>query len=303
MKTNELQNGAYKILLAQFKTHLQTLNYSDGVVKSSARAIKEYLKYIEDKDYVLQKVSTNEIKEWFIHLEKRTNQKTGLGLSLSYLKKIKSCLELFYKFLRLTQTESYPIPSFPEIRSGTFVPKVLTKEEVQTLFKCCDHSLLGKRNKAMLAFYYGCGLRRQEATNLNIEDVDLNKGTVFIAKSKTHRQRIVFMSENIQKIIEDYLFNVREKIIPSDKTESALLISERGQRMSIETAVYVLKKIINESDSKPLKEKKPSIHTLRHSIATHLLQAGMKLENISLFLGHKSMDSTQLYTHLANENR
>lgn len=298
MKTKELHNGAYKILHAQFKTHLQTLNYSKGTVDASVRAVKEYLHKIENSQQKLIDISTKEIKEYFVYLEHRKNEKTGLGLSLSYLKKIRTSLELFYKFLQLTQTEEYPIPSFPEIKSGTFVPKVLTKDEVHILFNSCDESLIGKRNKAMLSLYYGCGLRRQEAINLNVEDLDLNKNTVFIAKSKTHRQRIVFMSENIQKIMEDYLFNIREKIIPSDKSETALLVSERGQRISKERVNQLMQKIVKDSNSKSLKEKRPGLHTLRHSIATHLLQAGMKLENISLFLGHKSLDSTQIYTHL-----
>lgn len=304
MKKKELQNGMYRNLIAEFKAHLQALNYSEGIVYSSTRAIKEYLLHIENKQIKLIDASTKEVKDFFDVLEKRTNLNTGLGLSLGYLKKIKSCLELFYKFLHLTQTNTnYPVPSFPEIKGSTYIPKVLTKEEVQSLFSSCDHSLIGKRNKAMLALYYGCGLRRQEATNLNIEDLDLNKNTVFIAKSKTHRQRIVFMSENIQKILEDYMFNTREKIIPSDKSENALLVSERGQRLSIHTANYIMQNLVRESSSKSIKEKKPSLHTLRHSIATHLLQAGMKLENISLFLGHRSLDSTQIYTHLANENK
>ncbi len=294
----ELHNVAYQNLYAQFKTHLQTLNYSIGTVDSAIRATKEYLKKIENSELKLIEMSSKEIKEYFKYLEYRKNEKTGLGLSLSYLKKIKSSLELFYKFLQLTQVEEYPSPSFPEIKSGKTTPKVLTKEEVNSLFNFCDESLLGKRNKAMLALYYGCGLRRQEGTNLNVEDLDLNKGSVFVSKSKTHRQRIVFISENIQKILEDYMFNVREKIISSDKSVSAFLVSERGERMSVETAVYAFKKMIKEGNSKDLKTKNPSLHTLRHSIATHLLQAGMKLENISLFLGHRSLDSTQIYTHL-----
>lgn len=304
MKTNELQNGAYKNLIAQFKTHLQTVNYSDGTIRSAQNATKDYLKYVEDKELNLKEIATIEVKEYFSFLEKRTNQKTGLGLSLSYLKKIKSSLQLFYEFLRLTQPdENYPSPSFPDIKNSRYTPKILTKEEVQQLFKTCENSLLGKRNETLLAMYYGCGLRRQEAVNLNVEDIDLNKGAVFIAKSKTHRQRFVFMSENTQKIVENYLFNVREKIVSSEKSESAFLVTENGNRMSVEIAVYSIKKLISETKNQELIQKKPSIHTLRHSIATHLLQAGMKLENIALFLGHRSLDSTQIYTHLSNENK
>ena len=154
----------------------------------------------------------------------------------------------------------------------------------------------------MLALYYGCGLRRQEGTELNVEDIDFAKGSIFISKSKTHNQRLVFMSDNIQKMLEDYIYNVREKIVCSEKSESAFLVSERGQRISVGTVTYILNKLVLETKNQVIIEKKPSLHTLRHSIATHLLKQGMKLENIALFLGHRSLDSTQIYTHLSNQN-
>jgi integrase/recombinase XerD len=201
---------------------------------------------------------------------------------------------LFYDFLKVSQTIHFEQIVFPEIKKGIYIPTVLSKEGVQTLFKTCDDSLLGKRNKALLAIYYGCGLRRQEGTDLNIEDIDLNKGQIFIAKSKTRRQRNVPINKSMLDIVEDYLFNVREKLIDQEDSQNAFLVTEKGNRLAKETVVYILKSLLKEAKI----TTKASPHTLRHSIATHLLQSGMKLENISLFLGHRSLDSTQIYTHL-----
>ena len=298
MKENEMQNGAYKILLAQFERHLQIVNYSKGTVKSAVNSTKDYLFYLEENQTKLIQTTTIQIAEYFQYLEKRTNKKTGLGLSMNYLQKIKSALILFYEFLNLTQTENYTNPVFPNIKGSKVVPKVLTKEEVQQLFNVCDNTLLGVRNKALLAIYYGCGLRRQEGTNLNIEDLDLNKGSVFISKSKTHHQRNVPINKSMLMILEDYLFNVREKLIDKSESQTALLVTDKGNRISKESVSYILQKLLTEAKIKT----KASPHTIRHSIATHLLQSGMKLENIALFLGHKSLDSTQVYTHLKNEN-
>lgn len=303
MKTNELQNGVNKNLLAQFFTHLQTLNYAKGTIKSSVDNTKYFMEYLEEKEQELQTIQTKEIKQYFDYLQTRSNKKTGLGLSISYIQKIRSSLIQFYSFLELTQTcieqgrnESYRKPAFPVLKKGNYIPKVLSKEEIQKLFNCCDETLLGKRNKAMLAVYYGLGLRRQEGTNLNIEDVDLNKGLAFISKSKTRKQRNVPLNSEMQAIVEDYLFNVREKLIDKEQRENALLVTERGNRLAKESVVYILKKLLKEAKIKT----DASPHTLRHSIATHLLQSGMKLESIALFLGHQSLDSTQIYTHLSN---
>lgn len=303
MKKTELCNSTYKDLLAQFTAHLQSVNYAKGTVKSGVNSAKDYLLYLENRDLNFNTASTKEIQEYFDFLQERTNKNTGLGLSMSYLQKIKFGLILFYDFLHLTQevyteqgrSENYPKPIFPQIKKGNFVPKVLTKEEIEKLFKACDQTLLGKRNKALLSIYYGCGLRRQEGTALNIEDIDFNKGLIFITKSKTHRQRNVPMSANMQGILEDYLYNVREKLIDKSESQSAVLVTERGNRLSVESVMYILSKLLVEAKI----TTKASPHTLRHSIATHLLKSGMKLESIALFLGHRSLDSTQIYTHLS----
>jgi integrase/recombinase XerD len=299
MKKKEAYAGAYKEIFAQFEMNLTTVNYSKETVYGTIHNVRDYLDYLKDKQIELIETSTKEVNDYFKFLEKRINKNTGLGLSMSYLQKIRSSLVMFYDFLQISQEESYLRPIFPEIKKGIYVPTVLSKEEIQRMFLSCDESLLGKRNKALLAIYYGCGLRRQEGTDLNIEDVDLNKGQVFIAKSKTRRQRNVPINTKMQLILEDYLFNAREKLIDKADSQNAVLITERGKRLAKETVVYILKKILKDAKI----TTKASPHTIRHSIATHLLQSGMKLENISLFLGHRSLDSTQIYTHLSNNNK
>jgi integrase/recombinase XerD len=136
---------------------------------------------------------------------------------------------------------------------------------------------------------------------LNVEDIDLHKSEVFVSKSKTSTQRHVPMNEAVQKLLEDYLFNAREMLLPDSSNDGTLLISNRGKRMHPKTVDYVIKQMVNRTENEQIKENFTGLHTLRHSIATHLLQAGMKLEDIALFLGHKSIDSTQIYTHLTHQ--
>lgn len=295
-------NPKYILLLADFSTHLKTLNYSQGTNKSAVYSTKDYLIWLEnacpstDGNVALISTNTETLKLYFEKLTTQANQKTGDCLSVNYLDKIRSSLQLFYSFLRLTQTEIYPNPVFPIFKKSNSIPTVLSKTEVQLLFKMCSDDLLGKRDRAILSLYYGCSLRRQEATNLNREDVDFDRGTLFISKSKTRQQRYVFMSDEVAQFIEDYVYNVREKLLDPKQYECALLVAQGGKRMANETVVYRFKKLVEATKNKALIHKNPSLHTLRHSIATHLLHAGMKLENIALFLGHKSLDSTQIYT-------
>ena len=290
MKKLEIRDPGYTILLKAFKQHLEVLNYSGGTVYNAVNYTREYLFYLETTHTNLRRVQ--DLAHYFQYLEGRVNERRGGGLSTGSLHKHRSCLRLFYDFLRLTQgIESVRFPLLPR---ATRSPVVLTVAQVKQLFDVCDSSLLGKRNKALLALYYGLGLRRSEGVNLELTDMDFPKEEVLIRKSKTHRQRVVPMSDYVKEILEDYVFNVREKLIPDDDQTACFLVTERGKPLSKESVSYLIRKLVKSSKIK----QKASVHTLRHSIATHLLNQGMSLENIALFLGHTSLDSTQLYTHL-----
>ena len=293
---NELQIQAYKAILAEFKTHLQTVNYSKETVYNSVNSTKEYMIFLEESKSQLLEASTKEINEYFEKLKTRANQRRDGGLSMAYLHKQRHSLQLFYTFLNLSALCKQK-PVFPSLPKSQQTPKCLTKQEVKKLFEACENNLLGKRDKALLSLYYGCGLRRKEGVNLNVEDIDLERNEIFIKNAKNKQQRHVPMNEATQKLIEDYLFNAREHLLSDDKAEGAFLISERGNKITVYTVDAILQKLV-ERTKYTFPQGRIGLHILRHSIATHLLEAGMKLEDIALFLGHKSLDSTQIYTHL-----
>lgn len=294
MKQRALYSTVHKQLLIALKIHLQTLNYSNDTVFNTLRAVKEYLIFIESKNIVLSEIT--DTTHFFDHLQARTNITTGAGLSVAYLHKYRTALKLFYSYL--TIVAKLPAPEFPKLQRAKSQPSVLTISEVDRLFKACDSTLLGRRNKALLALYYGLGLRRKEGINVAIEHLDFQREELLVAKSKTQKQRIVPISDHVKEILEEYVYNVREKLIPESKSTDLLIVTNLGTPLSAESASYLVKKCLQEA-----KIKTPAgIHTLRHSIATHLLQSGMSLENIALFLGHSSLDSTQIYTHLKAES-
>ena len=157
---------------------------------------------------------------------------------------------------------------------------------------------LQARDRAMLAIYYGCGLRRNEGVCLNAGDINFDRAMVHVRKGKNYRERFVPISKTSLKYLQDYVYDHRPVLLQGNKSES-FFVSQREGRVQGQTLLLRLKYLQHQSENEDLIEKEIGLHTLRHSIATHLLQGGMKLDSIARFLGHSSLESTQIYTHLA----
>ena len=147
----------------------------------------------------------------------------------------------------------------------------------------------------MLAAYYGCGLRRNEGVNLDISDILFDKNFVFVRKGKNYKERYVPMSAGVKEDLQNYIDFVRPVLIKSNA--KALFLNQHGKRLGSNSMADRLQNLKEKSEI----NKEAGLHALRHSIATHLLQSGMELEKIKRFLGHSSLESTQIYTHIANE--
>ena len=283
--------------LKDFKNWMLTLNYSRSTVYNTTNCVREFLLFLEsEKIQHYSQISTPIVAQYFTHLHTRSKQKQAGGLRASTLQKHQTSIRKMMLFLT-KKGDKTPLFSFPHLDKITPQITVLSEQEIQLLFAHCSDDLIGKRNKAMLALYYNCGLRKSEAIQLNIEDVDFVNRLLFVKKSKTQQQRFVPISKGAQQYLEDYFYHAREYLLPSNRSENAFLITERGTRFSSALPPYLLRQILSKIN-RPKLTQKTTLHVLRHSIATHLLKRGMSLENISLFLGHKSLDSTQIYTHL-----
>ena len=156
------------------------------------------------------------------------------------------------------------------------------------------------RDRALLALFYGCGLRRNEGYHLDVSDIKWDRNILHVRKGKGYKERLVPFNKASKKHLQDYVYDWRPYLLRSNK-EDAFFLGNGGLRLGDQSLLLRLKLLIQKSESIQLQEKEVGLHTLRHSIATHLLAAGMKLENIAKFLGHSSLESTQIYTHLINE--
>jgi integrase/recombinase XerD len=160
------------------------------------------------------------------------------------------------------------------------------------------------RDRAMLAVYYGCGLRKSEGTGLKTTDIQIERRIVFVREGKGSKQRNVPVTGNTLTYLTEYLQTGRKILLernPEPEYPDSFFINQYGEACSDQALSLRLDLLVKNSDSSSLQEKRPTLHTLRHSIATHLLQEGMQIEMIQQFLGHASLESTQLYTHIVNE--
>jgi integrase/recombinase XerD len=286
------------LLVQGFEKWLKTLEYAESTVYLSTRYVGDFFFYLKTLEITsLEQIQPATLNSYYKHLQTRINKRQPGSLSQNYITSNINAIKRFSRYLQETGKPFFEVTI--KTKPDKETPKtILTREEIKALYKACDNSILGIRDRAILSIYYGCGLRRSEGANLDLKDVQLKEKLVFVRTGKGYKERYVPMTETIKEDLENYIYVAREHIqsFKAIKNE-ALFLSIRVRRMCgnalIKRIQYLAKTVkINKSIG---------LHSLRHSIATHLLQSGMTLEEVSQFLGHSSLESTQIYTHLSNE--
>jgi site-specific recombinase XerD len=281
-------------VINDFKSWLEILNYSPSAIKNRPRLLQEFLQWQEQQS--INDITQDLIKRWFAYLSDRS-------LSLHSLKTYRNALVLYSNFLRETQHETFDVPSIKGKDSG--IPEILTLKEIESLYKATeeypdpgikDNGLLALRERVILGVFYGCGIRLNEGIHIKTEDVLLQRSLLYIRKGKGYKERYVPITAKVKLDIEDYMTYSRPVLLRKRK-HSALFSGWYGSPMK-KNAIYERLQILKDIARI---DKPVGLHMLRHSIATHLLQSGMKLEQIAKFLGHSSLESTQIYTHIAHE--
>ncbi len=299
----EIKSKQFQHLSENFKQWLETLGYKPKTTTLYFWNTQEFLSFLEqNKTNHLKDFKQQQITSYLEYLQHRPNcNKTG-SLSPAYINKHITTLRLLSKYLQLTGKANIIIK--PELLKTTETATYLSKTEIQALYKAAkdQDNLYYQRDTAMLSIYYGCGLRASEGAALNINDILFEKELLYVRKGKNYKERYVPISKQVKADLQEYIFNQRNELLNNKKSE-ALLLGRRGERWSVHGIYGRLQLLKSQTKNEELKQKTFGLHILRHSIATHLLQDGMKLELISRFLGHKSLETTQKYTHLANESK
>ena len=284
---NQNHQNELERTIQEFKDWLSILGYHPTSVYNLPRHLKCFFLFL-----AAENPSPNNCQKFLDFLKQRGNLKTGKPLSNNYLNKYLQALKLYSKFLRKQGKPTFRV-GISTIKSVKKEVAILSIEEVKLLYKVASNDLLGLRDKAMLSVFYGCGLRRNEGVNLNVKDVLLEAKLLHVRKGKNHKERVVPISNQSVKIIKEYL-ELGRPFFKQNPTETAFFISKKGKRAEGQSLALRLKSLQNKAQIHP----KISLHGLRHSIATHLLKQGMSLQKVGRFLGHSSLESTQIYTHL-----
>lgn len=287
MKHLPVYNPDYQRMLEEFAKVLQTKGYTRW--KMNASMAREFLFFLECRSINdIKAVKATDIVAYYEYLKERPNQRQGGGLSNDMLKHHLFSVRLFFDYLTDTgQVEGSParLPKF-SIGKGK-ERNVLTVEEVKQLYGAVKN----RKERALLSLAYGCALRRSEIVDLNVGDVLFSKGILTVRDGKNHKSRVVPLSDEVIKDLKEFVVYERRDRIIHNFTEQAFILNYIGQRVSGGHLNEVLKDITTRT---PIK-KKVTLHCLRHSIATHLIDQGADIHFVKNLLGHVSIDTSHIY--------
>jgi integrase/recombinase XerD len=221
-----------------------------------------------------------------------------LGMTASSQSRIISGLRAFYKYCDLediSKTDPTALLEAPKLKRS--LPDVLSFGEIENIIAQIDLSKPeGGRNKAILETLYSCGLRVSEVVNLRISQLYLDLGFIRVI-GKGDKERLIPIGSSAVKYISIYKNDIRVHITPKKGNEDVLFLNNRGSKLSRVMIFYIIKDLVLKSGIK----KTVSPHTFRHSFATHLVEGGADLRAVQEMLGHASITTTEIYTHLDRE--
>lgn len=283
-----MSNDSYK---NGFKVYLQLeRGLSENTLYAYLHDIDLLFTFLTDEKSGLniKKLTLNDLRDFVEYINR-------MSLGESSQSRIISGIKSFFRYLVLEKIiTDDPSALLESPKIGKKLPEVLTENEVELLINSIDLSTSeGERNKAILETLYGCGLRVSELINLKISDLHFNEGIILVT-GKGNKQRLVPVGNSAQKQITIYKERVRNHITPVKDAEDILFLNRRGNKLSRQMVFIFIRNLIEKTGIK----KTISPHTFRHSFATHLIQNGADLRAIQELLGHVSITTTEIYTHL-----
>jgi len=274
------------------KDFVSYLKIEKGLAENSILAyqhdVDKLKEFASSKSSLPDQLSYDDLKQFLSTLY-------DLGLSARSQARIISGIKQFYGFLLLENLiKEDPSELLEQPKLGRKLPEVLTIEEIDSLLAAIDLSKNeGHRNRAMLETLYSCGLRVSELVGLRFSDLFFEEGFIRVI-GKGNKERLVPVSPQVQEGIDIYQQHIRNHLNIQKGSENIVFLNRRGAQL---TRVMVFTIIKNLAESIGLK-KNISPHTFRHSFATHLIEGGANLRAIQEMLGHESITTTEIYTHL-----
>ena len=283
-----------KNLIKHFSDYLRLeQSLSDNTIEAYCHDIELFRQHLEDKgkSVSITEITHHDIEDFFAKLY-------DLGIAASSQARILSGLKSFCKYLlkeKICEADPTLLVSSPSI--GRHIPDVLSYEEIVSMMECIDLSQqFGHRNKAIIEVMYGCGLRVSEVISLNISDIYAKDEFVRVF-GKGDKERLVPIGKKTLKELMLYVNGERLHQDIKPKFSDKVFISARGTSLTRQSVFLLVKSLAEKAGIK----KTISPHTLRHSFATHLIEGGADLRAVQQMLGHSSITTTEIYTHISDE--
>lgn len=279
--------------LKEFITYLKKeRGYSDYTIKNYELDILDYLEYCNSNKLNIYKVKYFDIKTYLVKLHENNYKGTTISRKISSLR-------TFYSFLydnNLVDKNIFKYVVVPKKEKR--LPKYITNDDVTSIFSVPDiSSPIGERNRLILELLYGTGIRVSELCNIKVKDIDLNNKTIRIL-GKGSKERMVFYGDICAEILELYLSDGRNTLLNKNNNEYLIIGAYKKDKPLTTRSIEL---IINDIIEKVAINKKVTPHVLRHTFATHLLNEGCDILMVKELLGHSSLDTTGIYTHVSNE--
>ncbi len=281
------------IVLKKFISYLDSeRGYSKYTIKNYELDILDFINYCKCNKLDEYKLTYNDVKSYLVKLYDKNYKAKTISRKISSLR-------TFYSYLydnNLIKDNIFKYISLP--KKEKILPKYITNEEVTVLFNTPDiSSPIGQRNRLILELLYDSGIRVAELCNIKLSDINLGNKTIRIL-GKGSKERIVFYGDVCKDILELYLIEGRKALL-NNKSNPYLIVGSYKKDKPLTTRSVEL--IINDLIEKAAIKKKVTPHVLRHTFATHLLNEGCDILIVKELLGHSSLDTTGIYTHVSNE--
>lgn len=271
------------------------LGYAETTIKHNTSSLALFLSYLKQQNVKeLKQAESKHIIAYNEHLHGLKSRITNLGLNGKTIQTKINVVRLFSQYLESTQQLKIFTTTVDIIPTIQKHKEILSQEHIKNLYNQTDDSIIGLRDRAILGLYYGCGLRYKEGIKVELNHIDYKKELLFISPSKNYHSRYVPINNTVLKDFKDYELHARiyftSPVLFKTQNKNTFLVGNLSNSY--------LNKWLQNLCNKANINKTITLHSLRHSIATHLLQQEMPLEQIAKFLGHNTIRATQIYTHI-----
>ena len=266
-------------------------NYSKLTVKNYTKDLEKFKLYLDDKHLNYLKLTKDDIRDYLKELDQLKLKKSTISRTLSSLRS-------FYSYLAIQQKiDINPFKLIRNPKKDSKLPVFLSYEEfIELLNRIKDDNQLSIRNRLILEMLYATGLRVSELTNIKLDDINYSDKSIRVM-GKGNKERIVYYGDYTKEVLDEYLNNNRNELLKG-KSSNYLFINKNGDKLTFRGVEYLIDEISKYTSVK----YKISPHVLRHTFATHLLQEGADLRSVQELLGHSSLSTTQIYTHITSEH-